>query len=307
MRTLITGATGFVGHHLLKRLGQGNVLSRNAEKARQTFAGRDVQAFSWNLMSETAPAEAFADVDTVIHLAGESVAQGRWTARKKQAIRESRVVGTRNLVDGIERLERRPKALICASAVGIYGSRGDEILDEQAEPADDYLAEVCSAWEQEAARAEELGVRVVSLRTGIVLGSGGGALSKMLTPFKLCVGGRLGNGHQWMPWVHVDDLVGLMLFAAENEQIRGPMNGVAPNPVTNREFTKTFASVLGRPAICPAPGFALRITLGEFAQVLLGSQRAVPKVAMDHGYEFQFPELRQALSSILCRTSTAVA
>ena len=230
----------------------------------------------------------------MFHLAGESVGEGRWTAAKKQRIRDSRVIGTRRLVEGLAALEQKPRVLVVASAIGYYGSRGDETLDESSAPGDDFLAQVCRDWEAEARAAEKLGIRVVNTRFGIVLGNGG-ALKKMLLPFKLGAGGRLGNGRQWMSWVHVDDVVGILLAAAIDEQYRGPVNTVAPTPVTNREFTRVLASVLHRPAIFPVPAFGLRLVVGEFAEVLLGSQRVLPKAAQRAGYAFHYPELAEAL------------
>lgn len=299
MKTLVTGATGFVGRELLSHLESPVVLSRNADRATESLSEFNVTAHSWDATNEPAPPEAFEGVDCVIHLAGEPVAEGRWTAAKKERLRESRVAGTRNLVETLAKLEHKPKVLVSASAVGYYGSRDDELLDESSEPEDDFLAEICTSWEDEANKARELGIRVVTVRVGIVLGPGGGALSKMLTPFRLGAGGRLGNGHQYMPWVHLEDLVSMILFAAKNDEIDGPINGTAPNPVTNREFTKTLGRVLRRPTIFPMPGFMLRLVMGEFGTVLLTSQRAIPKVPLDAGFEFRFTELEPALRDIL--------
>ena len=245
------------------------------------------------------PPEAFEGVDTVLHLAGESVAEGRWTTAQKARIRDSRIVGTRHLVQGIAQAASKPAVLVSASAVGYYGNRGDEELTEAAPPADDFLARVCVDWEHEALAAEKAGVRVVTARTGIVLGAGGGALAKMLTPFKLGGGGPLGNGRQWMPWIHVADLARLYVHAAECESIRGPMNAVAPHPVRNLEFTKALGRAVHRPAFIPAPYFGLRLLFGEFAQVLFASQRVLPRVALDTGFVFQFPEIAGALREIL--------
>lgn len=234
----------------------------------------------------------------MFHLAGEPVAEGRWTKAKKASIRDSRVEGTRHLVEGLRKLERRPDVLVSASAVGIYGSRGDEILTESAAPADGFLADVCRAWEAEARAAEDLGIRVVTIRVGLVLGTQGGALAKMLPLFKLCAGGRLGHGRQWMPWIHVDDLAALFQFCAESTQLSGSVNGAAPNPVTNREFTQALASAVGRPALFPAPAFALRLALGEFAEVLLASQRVVPEKAQAAGFQFEHGTIESALAGV---------
>ena len=233
-----------------------------------------------------------------MHLAGEPVAQ-RWTADVKRKIRDSRIVGTRNLVHGLSTLSKRPRVLLSASATGYYGSRGDETLTENSKPGDDFLAQVCIDWEKEARMAESLGMRVVCLRTGIVLGKERGALQKILPPFRLGLGGRLASGKQWMPWIHVDDLVGLIQFALSREQVSGPMNGTAPKPVTNTEFTETLAQALHRPAVFTVPGFALRLAYGEMASVVLASTRAMPAVAQSNGYRFEFQELALALADII--------
>ena len=297
MRALITGATGFVGRKLVAMLDRPVVLSRDAQKAKQTLG--DVTSFAWDPIAAVPPAQAFEGVDVVFHLAGDPVAEGRWTAAKKQRIRDSRVIGTRNLVDGIAMATHKPPVLVSASAVGFYGSRGDVELDETAQPGNDFLAEVCVAWEKESQRAESFGVRVVNPRIGIVLGRDGGALKQMLTPFRLGVGGRLGSGKQWMPWVHLDDLLGLFLHAATHGEVRGAMNAVAPNPVINREFTRVLAAVLHRPAIFPVPELALRLLLGGFTEVLMGSQHVIPRVAQQTGYSFRYAQLREALESIV--------
>ena len=299
MKTLVTGGTGMVGPRLIRMLDQPVVLSRNPDRAREKIGHLAGRIIRWDPMAGPPPAEAFAGVEAVFHLAGESVAEGRWTAAQKARIRDSRVVGTRNLVQGIAQVSDRPRVLVSASAVGYYGDRGEEELTESASPGRDFLADVCVAWEKEALAAEKLGVRVVTERTGIVLGAGGGALAKMLTPFKLGAGGPLGNGRQWMPWVHVSDLARLYLHAAEHESIRGPMNAVAPHPVRNSEFTKALGRQLRRPAFMPAPYLGLRLLFGEFAQVLFASQRVVPQVALDTGFTFQYPDIAAALKEIL--------
>lgn len=302
MRVLVTGATGFVGKRLLGKLDRPVVLSRDPARAQKSLAPFQVKAFGWD-PEKPPPAEAFDGIDAVIHLAGDPVAEGRWTQAKKERIRESRVAGTRNLVTTLRAIGRRPKVLVSASAVGIYGDRGDEQLDESSSSANDFLAEVCKGWEHEALEANDLGIRVATVRVGIVLGEKGGALGKMLMPFYLGLGSPLGSGNQYMPWIHIDDLVGIFLHAARHEHVRGALNGVAPNPVTNREFTKTLGKVLARPTFMPAvPGFVLRAMLGEFANVLLASERVYPVTTKQGGYVYLYPELELALRQILHRS-----
>ncbi len=293
-KALVTGATGFVGQHLVRRLDESVVLSRNADSARQGLAVDDV--FPWDPATGEPPAEAFAGVEAVFHLAGEPIAEGRWSAAKKARIRDSRELGTRNLVAALCRLDDKPDVLVSASAVGFYGDRGDEILDESASPGDDFLSETCVAWERETAPAREAGIRVVNPRIGIVLGPDGGAIPKLARLFRFGLGSPLGNGQQWMPWIHIDDLVGLLLLAAAHADVRGPINAVAPNPATNREFTKALGGAVHRPTILPSvPAFALRAVLGEFADALLASQRVTPTQLMSVGFDFRYPELESAL------------
>ena len=211
----------------------------------------------------------------------------------------SRVEGTRSLILALGELERPPATLVCASAIGFYGSRGDEALTESAAPGNDFLAHVCRAWEQEALRAEDFGIRVVSVRLGIVLGRDGGALAQMLLPFKMGLGGRIGSGRQFMSWIHIDDLVKILLFVAHHSDINGPVNAVAPHPVTNRDFTSKLATVLHRPAFFPVPAALLRLTIGEFADVLLGSQKVLPDKLLKSGYSFSYPTLENALQNLL--------
>jgi uncharacterized protein (TIGR01777 family) len=243
------------------------------------------------------PTDAFCDAGAVIHLAGAPVAQ-RWNPQVKQEIRESRVAGTRHLVAALAKLERKPEVLICASAIGYYGSRGDEVLTESDAPASDYLAEVCVAWEKEAQAAEALGIRVVRVRIGIVLDARGGALERMLPPFRMGVGGKIGSGKHWMSWIHLDDLAGIFQFALL-KPVSGAVNGVAPNAVTNADFTRALAAAVHRPAIFPVPGFALRLLFGEMAGMLLASQRVSPKAAESAGFTFRFPQLDAALADLL--------
>jgi uncharacterized protein len=296
VRALVTGATGFIGRRLVRSLERPVILSRRPEAARQLLG--DVEVFAWEPASGPPPAQSLEGVDVVFNFAGESVAGGRWTAKRKERIRTSRIVGTRNLVAGIEAQKKRPQVMVSASAVGYYGSRGDEVLEEGAAPGNDFLADVCRAWESEANRAAQFGIRVSTPRIGLVLGKEGGALGRMLTPFKLGLGGRLGSGRQWMPWIHLDDLVGLLLRAAKYG-LTGPLNAVGPVPVTNRQFTRALAHALHRPAIAPVPEFALRLIFGELASVLLASQRVVPHGAASAGYRFRYSSLDDALGEIL--------
>ncbi len=300
MRVLVTGATGLIGRELCRKLtGEGHeifFLSRRPDPARVV---NGAQGFAWDADSELPPPEAFAGVDAVIHLAGEPIATSRWTNEQKKRIRDSRVKGTRNLVDGMAKSEARPKVLICGSAVGFYGTRGDEQLDESSAPGKGFLPEICIEWEREAERAREFGARVVLVRTGVVLEKEGGALEKMLTPFKLGLGGRLGDGEQWFPWIHLDDIVGILRHSLISEQVNGPINGVAPGIVTNADFTKELAAALNRPTFFPVPEFALQLLMGEMAEIVLNSQRVFPKVALDTGYKFKHTNLRPALESLL--------
>ncbi len=293
MRPPVTGATGFIGRRIVSRLARPVVLSRDPERAKRTLG--DVEAYRWEHLGTLPPEAAFRGVDVVFHLAGEPVAEGRWNEQKKERFRDTRVRGTRSLVTAIELLHERPAVLISVPAVGFYADRGDEVLEESARPGSDFLARICAAWEAEACRARFLGLRVVTPRIGVVLDKSGGALAKMLTPFKLGLGGRLGSGRQWMPWIHLDDVVGPLLHAAGKNEISGAINAVAPTPVTNREFTRTLASVLRRPAILPVPKFALRLAMGQVSEVLVASQRVVPCVAEATGYRFLYPTLAEAL------------
>jgi hypothetical protein len=272
------------------------VLSRDPARAREALG--QVTAHAWDPEGGPPPPDAFAGVDVVFHLAGENVGQ-RWTEARKRAIRESRVAGTRHLVAGIASTSARPRVLLSTSAVGYYGDRGDAVIDETTAPGDDFLARVCRDWEAESHAARPLGLRVVNPRVGIVLGRGGGALARMLGPFKLGLGGRLGSGRQWMPWIHQDDLTALLLHAAATADLDGPLNAVAPTPVTNAEFTRTLAALLGRPAFLPVPAFALQLMFGEFGRSLLDSQRVLPRVAERTGFRFEHAALEDALRAAL--------
>ena len=280
MITAITGATGFLGRRISERLRAN---------------GGTVRAIS----TRTPPkAEDLEGCDAVIHLAGEPVGQ-RWTESTRERIRSSRVEGTRGLVQALEGLKRPPEVLISASAVGYYGSRGDEILTESSAPADDFLGQVCVEWEREAIQAEKLGMRVVRLRIAVVLSREGGALKRMLLPFRLGVGGKIGDGRQWMSWIHIDDLVALACFALATPALRGAVNAASPHPVTNAEFTRELAGALHRPAIFPVPKPALDLLFGEMASVVYASQRVIPEAAMASGFAFQFPTISAALRDLL--------
>lgn len=299
MNYLVTGATGFIGSKLVSALLSGghrvNYLGRKRSKELDSRA-----AFHCWSSGEKPPLNSVPRLDAVVHLAGEPIAQ-RWTEEAKKRIHDSRIAGTRDLVSGIGELQHKPATLVCASAIGYYGNRGDEILTEQSEPGPGFLADVCVQWEQEAYAAQALGLRVVCIRIAPVLGRGGGALQKMLTPFRSGLGGKLGSGRQWMSWIHVDDLVHLFMFAAETSAVEGPLNGASPNPVTNAEFTKTLASVLHRPAPWTVPKFALKLGLGEMADALLDSARVLPCATEHAGFRFEYPDLRKALEECVTR------
>lgn len=300
MKALVTGATGLVGRALLGRLERPVVLTRDVNDAKRRL-GSDVSVWPWQPTAEPAPAKAFEGVDAVFHLAGESVAEGRWTSDKKRRIKDSRVFGTRNLVRTLTELPARPSVLVCASGVNFYGhgERGDTELGEAAPRGEGFLAEVCEAWESEARAAERVGVRVVMARLGIVLAPRGGALARMLPPFRLGVGAKLADGRQWMSWIHLDDVLGLLLHAAHDGRVRGPMNVVSPEPVTNADFTRELAQALGRPAVLSVPRLALKLALGELSQALLGSMRVLPGVALETTYTFAYPRLGPALVACL--------
>jgi uncharacterized protein (TIGR01777 family) len=308
LRVTITGATGLIGSGLVGALrAQGvevTVLSRDGERARKRFAadaggsGPAVQAVGWDLLSEPAPVAALNGRDAIVHLAGENVAQ-RWTGKAKEAIRASRVVGTRNLIAGLRQAEPRPRTLIGGSAIGYYGPHGEEPLDEDTPPGSGFLAEVCAQWEVETQKAIELGMRVVNVRTGVVLDGKGGALGKMLPPFRLGVGGPVAGGGQYMSWIHHEDEVGMIGAALTDERWSGPINATAPQPVTNREFSRALGRVLRRPAFLPVPGAALGLLYGEMAEVLTTGARIVPAKPLVLGYNFKHPELEGALRSAL--------
>lgn len=297
MRIAIPGATGLIGRELVRQLiARGDaplVLTRDPAAAAAHFP--NVAVRRWGLGDRT----ALQDCDAIVNLAGASIAAGRWTAKRKASIRASRVDATHRLVALLGDLDPRPAVFVAASAVGYYGSQGDAPLGEDAAPGSDFLARVCREVEAEAAQVESFGVRVVSVRTGLVLSGEGGALARMRLPFRLGLGGRIGDGRQWWPWIHVQDIAGIIVHALQSDSLSGPVNGTAPEPVTNLIFTETFARVLGRTARFPLPAWLLRLALGEMASVLTASQRVLPERICGAGYTFAHPELTGALRACL--------
>ena len=298
MHVLMTGSSGLVGSALTAFLEGSGQTVRRLRRAPSDAA----DSTSWNPSDGTFAPGAFDGIDAVVHLAGESIASGRWSAARKRRIRESRVTGTQRLCEALLRLDEPPAVFVSASAIGFYGDRGAARLDESSAPGTGFLPHVCREWEAAAAPLRERGLRVVHLRIGIVLDESGGALKQMLPPFRLGVGGVLGSGDQYMSWVALDDLLGITLHALTNDTLAGPVNAVAPGAVTNREFTRTLGRVLGRPTVLPAPGFALRLLLGEMADaLLLTGARIEPAVLRESGYEFAHTDLEPALRHILGR------
>lgn len=297
MKVLISGGSGLVGSALTQSLrADGHSVFHFIRPGGTPVAG-DVR---WDPSRATVDVAALEGFDAIVHLSGASISDGRWTEKRRKELRSSRVDSTRVLVDSLERLKQPPRVLVCASAIGYYGNRGDEFLTESSGYGNDFLAILCRAWEGEAARAAVQGIRTVMARFGVILATQGGALPRMLTPFKLGIGGRLGSGKQWMSWIALDDVVQILRTAITDEKMRGPVNVVAPQPVQNAEFTRVLASVLHRPAIFPAPAFALRIVLGQMADgLLLASQRVQPEKLLAGGYKFRHETLQPALQAIL--------
>ncbi len=297
MHILVSGATGLVGRALSRRLeADGHVVRRMVRNA----SPHSSEAVYWDPAKGILSPDDLEDLDTVVHLAGEPIASGRWTPERKARIRDSRVKGTQLLCERLLACKKPPATLIAASAMGYYGNRGDEVLTEDSAAGSGFLAEVCQAWEERTEAARDGGIRVVNLRIGLVLSGSGGALSKMLPPFKCGLGGTLGGGKPWMSWIHLDDLVGAIVHAIDTTTLSGPVNGVAPSPVTNKTFTKTLGAVLGRPTFLPAPTPVLRTVLGEMAdEMLLASTRIKPDRLITSGYTFAFPELEGALRDLL--------
>lgn len=301
----VTGASGFVGSALLSRLLERKHRVRALSRSPRG-AGRGVRWIAYDPMDAASIAQAIDGVDVVIHLAGDNLFDGRWTAAKMERIRSSRVEATRALVAGIGRLARKPAALVSGSAVGYYGPRPwEEELTESSAPGNDFLARTCQAWEAEARMAEAFGVRVALIRTGVVIGRGGGALAKMALPFKMFVGGPIGLGGQPFPWIHLDDVVGLLTAMAEDDGWRGPVNATAPTPVTNKQFSQALGRALHRPALLPTPGFALRVALGKVATILTTGQRALPSVATRRGFAWRYPTVDVALSEAVGEPAAA--
>ncbi len=303
LRAFITGATGVVGQALLEHFNKPSIASRSKEKARQKLGVKVDEIIEWDPLAGPLPATADRAYDVVINLMGESIAEGRWTAARKKRIRDSRVIGTRNLVKSIKSWATKPRVLISGSAVGIYGNRGEDWIDESAPAGEGFLCDVAREWEKAAEELLEFGVRVVLLRTGIVLSKQGGALAKMLPLYRRGLGGALGSGLQWMPWIHENDLARLVVWLAETNQVSGPVNACVPNPVRNFEFNKQLAKAVGKPAFLWVPEFALKIALGEFASALLDSQRVRPKVALDQNFNFQFEDVGTALADLVRASS----
>jgi uncharacterized protein len=299
-QVLISGVSGPIGAALLPALrASGARITRLIRKdsGRSAVTGASLQ---WDPPQPLSPA-AVSGFDAVIHLAGESIV-GRWTESKKKKIRDSRVVGTENLAHALAQAQNKPRVFVCSSAIGYYGNRGDEVLTESSPPGSGFLADVCREWEAATRAAADAGIRTVEIRTGVVLSPQGGALGKMLTPFKMGAGGRIGDGRQWMSWIDVEDVVGAVLHIVESDSLRGPVNLVGPKPVKNAEFTETLASVLGRPAVFPMPAFAVKLAFGEMGEtVLLGSQQVEPTQLLNSGFAFRFERLRDSLEHALRR------
>ncbi len=299
MNVLVSGSTGLVGTAVVKSLtADGHRVTRLV----RTSGASGAAAITWDPVAKRLPTPALEGLDAVVHLAGENIAKGRWNAAKKGKIRDSRVLGTRVLCEALSKLVEPPKVLISASAIGYYGSRGDRVMREESRPGDDFLAEVCRDWEAATKPAEARGIRVVHLRIGVVMAREGGALHKMLTPFQLGAGGLIGSGQQYVSWVALDDVAGMVQHALVTDSLAGPVNAVAPSSVTNHEFTKTLGRVLKRPTVFPMPKPVVQAMFGEMGDaLLLSSTRVEPTRLVESGYAFRYPELEGALRHILGR------
>ena len=297
MNILVTGGTGFIGSSLCRRLlGEGyrpSVLTRDRERVRQHLDEKIAALESLDeIQTEQAP-------EVIVNLAGRSLGSGRWTDALKQTFVDSRVGTTQKVLAYIADAPVKPRLLVSGSAVGYYGARGDEDLDEYSGPRHEFQSDLCASWEAEAVKAEDFGVRVCLLRTGVVLGKDGGALSSLVPPFRLGLGGHLGDGRQWMSWIHMDDVIGMILFLIANEELRGPFNCTAPNPETNRDFAKKLGRALHRPVFTYVPGWLVRIKVGEMAHLFLTGQKVLPRRMLASGYDFQYPNLESALAEVI--------
>ncbi len=301
MHVLMTGGTGMIGQALTQNLiDDGHdvtILTRNPDK--KSTVPASAQLVRWDAQSTEGWSYLIDDTDVVVHLAGESLADGRWSEERKTRIRDSRTLSGRALVSAIEQSTNRPTALVQSSAIGFYGPRKDEAIDESGAPGSDFLAHVCFEWESATAPVERLGLRRPVARTGIVLGTEGGALPRIVLPFKMFAGGKIGSGKQWWSWIHLEDEVRALRFLIDHESATGPFNLTAPNPVTNQEFAETVGSVMGRPSMLPVPSLALSTMFGEMSTVLLDGQRVVPAILLEMGFEFHFAELENALEDLL--------
>jgi len=296
-RIAVTGASGLVGRALTRAL---EATGRGVHPLVRRPPRPDTREIRWDPETGEVDTESLRGFSAVVHLAGENIASGRWTPRRREVIRRSRVEGTRALAEALARMKAPPRTLLCASAVGYYGHRGDEVCTEESPPGEGFLPEVCAAWEAAADPAREAGIRVVHARIGVVLSREGGALPRMLPPFRLGLGGPVGSGKQWMSWIALDDLTALIEHCLDDPSLAGPVNAVAPHPAINREFAKTLGRVLRRPAVLPLPAFAVRLLLGEMGRdLLLASARAVPEAALRAGFAFRFPRLEYALRHVL--------
>lgn len=299
MSVLVTGGTGWIGRHLLKHLDSPRIVSRNASRASKQTGLATSQIVECDLGAKTIDRKQMGKHRAVVNLMGDSIADGRWTAVKKKRIRDSRITATRNLVQSLMDADSLPDVVVSASATGYYGECGDEVVTESRSPGHDFLSEVCADWEEAVQPLAVAGVRVCRLRIGLVIGQGGGAMQKTLPPFRLGLGGRLGSGQHWMPWVHLDDLVGMIHFLLDNRECHGAFNGSSPNPVRNSDFTRALGEALKRPAILPVPSIALRVLFGEFAKYLCVSQRVVPQALESAGFQFRFPDIGPALQQVI--------
>ena len=298
MSILVTGGTGFVGIHLLALLDDVIVTSRNADRAKKSLPP-DVDVVQWDPMAGPLELPSEKQISAVVNLMGDSIAEGRWNEEKKKSIRDSRIIGTRNLIRGLIASDQKPEVFVSASAVGYYGDAGEAVVTEDHPAGKGFLTDVSREWEEAADEIASHGVRVVKLRIGIVLGAEGGALEKLIPLFKSGLGGKLGSGKQWFPWVHVDDLAGLAKWSIETSSAQGVYNATSPNPVRNAQFTKDLAKAVNRWAILPAPKFGLKLALGEFADSLFFSQNVIPQRATEQGFKFRFENLPEALADII--------